>query len=176
MDDVEERKHHTQPEVPPLRPATVVNLIVPSDITVRLIHTTQREQGQAITAVLTIGGQLVGTSAPNAGPQINIDEQNKLAEIHWVDDHGDTDADAPSNAQIAFDSDNPSVATVDAQSGKITPVAEGSFNLSVEFTDSTTGGPLMEPDGQTPFQVTTAPVQIVAGAAVGAELEVKDAS
>lgn len=116
----------------------------------------------------------MGTSAPATPPQVTVDEQNKSLGLKWVDDRGDTDAAAPPNAQVAYDGDNPAVATVDAQTGKITPVAEGMFNGSVSVTDSSTGQPF-EFNG-TALALSPIAINVVAGAATGAELEIETAS
>lgn len=156
----------------PMGPVTVT-IQVPQ-VTINVIQqAVQTEPGQAVTAILTIGGKLTGAAPATS---ITVDETNKEASIHWVDDKGDTDAAAPAHAQVAFDSDNPAVATVDAQTGKITPVAEGTFNLSVTLTDSATGSTLMHADGTTPWTVNPAAVQVTPGAAVGAQLGVKQVS
>lgn len=132
------------------------------------------QPGPAVMAMTRIGGKIMGTSAPATPPQISVDEQNKEADVKWVDSHGDTDAAAPPNAQVVWSGDDDSVAMVDADTGKITPVVEGQFTLSVAFNDSSTGGSLMLPDGVTPFPVPEpTQIQVVAGAAVGAELEIE---
>lgn len=104
--------------------------------------------------------------------QLSIDDANAQGLFYWVDDRGDTDAAAPEGAQVSFGSTDPNVATVDPATAKITPVAEGAAQLTVTITDAN-GNPLMEPDGVTPFAAPPADFQIVAGAAVGAGLQVK---
>ena len=103
--------------------------------------------------------------------QITVDTTNEQALFAWVDDHGDTNADAPSNASgaaaVTFAIDNTAVATIDPASGAITPVAEGTANVSatIAYPD---GSEVFEADGVTPFPVPS-PVAITvsAGAAVG---------
>lgn len=102
---------------------------------------------------------------------ITVDTTTGVASLTWVDDHGDTDAAQPANAVVTWSSDNPAVLTIDPSSGAVTPVAEGTANISVALTDSTTGGPLLEADGVTPFPVPAPLAQpVVAGAAVLAEI------
>lgn len=103
--------------------------------------------------------------------RISIDATTKQAEIKYTDDRGDTDAAAPDGAVVTFASDNDAVATVDPNTGAITPVAEGDFNVSATIAGAD-GSPIMEPDGVTPFTVEPSAETIVAGAAVGAELEI----
>lgn len=127
-----------------------------------------RPPGAAVAAILTIGGQL-STSTPQ---QLSIDDTTGTAQLNWVDDKGDTDAAAPAGAQVTYSVDDAAVATVDPQTGVITPVAEGSANLWVAIVGAD-GNPLMEADGTTPFSAPAVPFQVVAGAAVGAELAIK---
>lgn len=128
--------------------------------------TPPRLPGQPVTAFLTIGGNLMPAS-------LSVDDTTGKVLLTWVDDKGDTDAAAPPNARIQFGCDNPAVATVDADSGAILPTAEGSANATVEITDSTTGGPLLEPDGVTPFAPASVSFSVVPGAAVGVALSVQ---
>ena len=106
---------------------------------------------------------------------ITVDTTTETASIVWADDHGDTDAAAPSNASGAtvpvFGSDNEAVATVDPVTGKVTPVAEGTFNVTVAPFTYPDGTPVLEADGVTPFPVPApAAVTVSAGAAVAASL------
>lgn len=105
--------------------------------------------------------------------KVSIDEKNEQAELAWVDDKGDTDAQAPPGAQVTYGVDNPAVVTVDPQSGKLTPLAEGSASVTVSIVGPD-GGPLLEPDGVTPFAAQPGAVEIVAGQAVGATLSIKN--
>ena len=69
-----------------------------------------------------------------------------------------------------FTSDNPAVATIDATSGAITPVAEGTTNIGVAPLAYPDGSPVTEADG-TPFApIDSVAVTVSAGAAVGAAL------
>lgn len=120
---------------------------------------------QARAAVLTIGGSFMPSS-------LSIDDTTGTAKVVWVDAKGDTDAAAPANAKVTFAVDDETVATIDADTGALTPVKEGSANVTVEITDATTGGPLMEPDGTTPFEAQSAAFSVVAGAAAGVELQI----
>src|SRR5438270_12850497 len=88
-----------------------------------------RQRGEAVTAILTIGGSIMSPAV------VSIDEQNEQVELSWVDDKGDTDAPAPPGAQVTFGVDNPAVVSVDPQSGKLTPLAEGSANVTCSITD-----------------------------------------
>lgn len=151
-----------------------VHVYLEYPVTVNLFtNPPKRAPGPAVMAMMTIGGSIVGTSAPGT-VQVTVDETNKKADLMWVDDRGNTDAAAPANAQVAFDSDDPAVATVDATSGQITPVAEGTFNLNASVIDTSTGAQL-ELNG-TPVSVSPAQIQVVAGAAVGAELGIQQVS
>lgn len=122
----------------------------------------------ATSAVITVKGGPMGTA------NINVDTTTSKARLTWVDDHGDTDATPPTNAAATWSSDNPAVLTVaadpsDPLAAVITPVAEGSANISVTLTDSTTGAALTLPDG-TPFPAPTPVTQAVtAGPAVLAQ-------
>lgn len=149
----------------------VINLVGPVNLVVQEAPETQ--PGPAVGAIMTIGGNIVGTSSP-AVTSITVDEDNQQANIKWVDDKGDTDAAQPPNAAVAWGSDNPAIATVDASSGAITPVAEGSANVTVTVTDNTTGQPF-EFNG-TALSISPAPIQVVAGDAVGAELTIQAAT
>lgn len=99
--------------------------------------------------------------------QLTVDETGQ-SQLNWIDDKGDKDAPAPPNAQVTYSVDNPAVGTADPNTGVVTPAGEGDANLTATITDSTTGGPLMEPDGVTPFSVQPAPFRVVAGQAVAA--------
>ena len=121
--------------------------------------------GQPVTAILTIGASLMPT-------QLSVDDTTGTAKLVWVDDKGDTDAAAPANAAVEYGIDNAAVATIDAATGQITPVAEGDANVTVTITDTATGGQLMEADGVTPFQAQPAAFSVVAGTAVGAGLQI----
>ena len=91
---------------------------------------------------------------------ITVDTTNETATVSFVDDHGDTNATAPIAASgsplvVTFSSDNESVATVATDpanplQGDITPVAEGTANISatIGYAD---GSPVLEADGSTPF-------------------------
>ena len=142
----------------------------PLRVGLKRIDTAPAKPGQAITTVLTIGGRLLMPA------QISVDDDTQVASVHWVDDKGDTDAVAPQHAVTTFSVDDTAVATIDPASGKITPVAEGSATVSVEFSDSQTGGVLLEPDGETAFAAQPAAITVVPGQAVGVTLEVKSAS
>ena len=66
---------------------------------------------------------------------------------------------------------NEAVATVDPVTGKVTPVAEGTFNVTVAPFTYPDGTPVLEADGVTPFPVPApAAVTVSAGAAVAASL------
>ena len=105
---------------------------------------------------------------------ITVDTTNETATVHFVDDKGDTDAAAPEGIVVTFASDTPTVATIAADpanplQGNITPVAEGTANISVTFTNAD-GTPFLEPDGTTPFTAQPVALTVTAGAAVGADL------
>lgn len=108
--------------------------------------------------------------------QITVDVANETVTLAFVDDHGDADAAAPSNASgsavVTFSSDNTAVLTVATDpanplQGDVTTVAEGQANISatIAYPD---GSAVTEADGVTPFPVP-APVLVTvsAGAAVG---------
>ena len=103
-----------------------------------------------------------------AGPSISIDDTTGAASVTWEDDHGDTDAAAPLGNDglpvvVTFGTDNAGVATITA-AGALTPVAEGSANVTVAVTNATDGTPANFADGQ-PITATPAPFSIVAGPA-----------
>lgn len=103
---------------------------------------------------------------------ISIDSTTGEAKVLFVDDKGDTDAAAPAGAVVTYRSSDETVATVDASTGKITPVKEGTTNIGADILDAS-GNPVLEPDGTTPFSVPDSAITIVAGAAVGAELQIQ---
>jgi hypothetical protein len=122
---------------------------------------------------------LVVTPAKKGPPmpgQITVDTTNETATIEFVDDKGDTNAAAPSNASgnvvATFTSDNESVATVAADASNpyqadITPVAEGTANIgaTLAYPD---GSAVFEADGVTPFpDPASVEVTVGPGAAVG---------
>ena len=127
---------------------------------------------QAVRAVLTLSNQ--GDQMPGT---ITVDTTNETVTLGFVDDKGDTNAAPPVAASgaslvVTFASDNTAVATVavDASSsvvGDITPVAEGTANISatLAYTD---GSPVLEADGVTAFPAPAAvAVTVGPGAAVG---------
>ncbi len=106
---------------------------------------------------------------------ITVDTTNETATLAFVDDKGDTNAAAPAGVVVSFASDNTAVATiaVDASNplvGDITPVAEGTANISATLANAD-GSPVLEADGVTPFPVPApVTVTVTAGAAVGDSL------
>jgi hypothetical protein len=126
----------------------------------------------ATHAVLIIKSTTGGTNMPGS---ITVDTTNETVTLAFTDDHGDTDAVGPAGAVVTFASDNDAVATVandasNAMVGDITPVAEGTANISATLT-AADGTPLTEADGTTPFPTPDAvAVTVSAGAAVGDSL------
>jgi hypothetical protein len=104
---------------------------------------------------------------------ITVDTTNETVTLAWLDDKGDTNAAAPSNASGAavplFTSDNPAVATVGTGNpASVTPVAEGTANIGVGPLAYPDGTPVLEADGVTPVPAPVpAAVTVSAGAAVG---------
>lgn len=126
----------------------------------------------ATHAVLIIKSTTGGTNMPGT---ITVDTTNETATVAFVDDKGDTDAAAPAGVVVSFASDNEAVATIAVGAtnplvGDITPVAEGTANISATLANAD-GTPVLEADGVTPFP-TPAPVAVTvgAGAAVGDSL------
>ena len=115
----------------------------------------------AVAAQITFTGGTVPAS-------ISIDDTTGAASLEWLDDHGDTDAAAPTGNDgnpvvVTFSIDNPGVATIDPSSGVLTPVAEGSANVLVTVTN-TDGSPADFANGN-PITADPAPFSIVAGPA-----------
>jgi hypothetical protein len=120
----------------------------------------------AVEAKLITGGIQMSTSAPGTG-QITVDTTNSTVTVAFYDDKGDVAA-APAGVTVAFTSDNPAVLTVatDANNplqGDITPVAEGTANISASITGAN------DPSGN-PFTVNSVQVNVVAGPAATAGL------
>jgi hypothetical protein len=141
------------------RPSTVIL----DDHIVRIIPLPQSNPppAVAISATVTIIGDAMTPTST-----ITVDTTTGTAVLEFVDDHGDTDAAAPDGAQAQWSSDNTAVATIvnaadNPLNGDITPVAEGTTNISVALTDAS-GNPLTLPDG-TVFP-TPAPVALTVGA------------
>ena len=118
-----------------------------------------------VTVILTIGDRLM------ADVTISVDDTNAVAKVTWIDDHGDTDAPAPDAYVAAFTSDNPSVLTIDASSGQITPVAEGVANVSDPIQDGS-GNPIPLPNGQGNFSAGSVAVTVGPGMAVSVGVDV----
>lgn len=128
----------------------------------------------AVSATLTV---VNNQGEPEPMPStITVDTVGEAADLQFVDDKGDTDAAPPTGADgnpavIAFVSSDPTVFTVDPESGAITVVGEGTADLSVTIDDDT-GAPILEADGTTPFAPAPVSLTVTAGAAVGARLSV----
>jgi len=117
------------------------------------------------------------TQGANMPGTITVDTTNETATVEFLDDHGDTNAAPPVAASgsplvVTFASDNDAVATIATDSanplqGDVTPVAEGTANLSATLAYAD-GSPVLEADGVTPFpQPGSVQVTVNAGAAVG---------
>lgn len=120
-------------------------------------------------------------------PTITVDDASDSLVLGFVDDHGDATglpAGDGSGLVAIFASDNPAVATVgDTVAGTdadgnatltapVTMVAAGAFNASVTLSNSS-GAPLTEADGTTPFPtVDPVAVPVVAGPAAAGELSI----
>jgi len=113
----------------------------------------------AVAAVLQIGDVMPG--------QITVDTDNEAATIQFTDDHGDV-VPAPDGTVATYSSDNTDVVTVEADpnnplSVKVTPVAEGSANISVVISGSA------DPEGNA-FVVDPVAVTVSPGPAAEASL------
>lgn len=117
----------------------------------------------ATHAVLTIQGATMASD-------ISVDSATATVTLSFVDARGNAAA-APAGATVAYAGDNDAVATVDAASGKITPVAVGTFDASATVTNAD-GTPTLEPDGVTPFAPAPVSVTVDPGAAASAVLTV----
>ena len=85
---------------------------------------------------------------------------------HFTDANGLVTT-APAGNVEAWSSDNEAVATVDAASGAVTEVADGTANISVANSGS------FLPDGVTPFpNPAPFPLTVTAGAAAASTIEV----
>jgi hypothetical protein len=120
---------------------------------------------RAIKAILTIGERMPGS--------ITVDTTNETAVVDFVDDHGNVTS-APAGAVVTFSSDNTAVATIATDptnplQGDVTPVAPGTANIGATIADAS-GNPILEPDGVTPFAVTSVAVTVSPGPAAGADL------
>ena len=141
-----------------------------------LLEEPEPNRPKATHAVLVVFDTQGESSMPGT---ITVDTVNEVATVVFVDDKGDTNAAAPVSPDggavvVTFTSDNPGVASVatDASNplqGDVTPVAEGTCNIGATIADDQ-GNPVLEPDGVTPFAVTSVAVTVTAGAAVGAAL------
>ncbi len=106
---------------------------------------------------------------------ISIDDTTGAASVVWEDDHGDVASVPTGNdgnpVAVTFSVDNPGVATIDAASGVLTPVAEGDANVSVAVTNATDGTPASFADG---VAISAAPAafSVVAGPAAQLVLSV----
>lgn len=99
--------------------------------------------------------------------QITVDTTNEVATVGFFDDKGDV-ATAPEGATASFASDNDAVVTVTPStdnplSAAVTPVAEGTANISVTIENAT------DPAGN-PFTVDPVAVTVGPGAAAEAGL------
>jgi hypothetical protein len=135
------------------------------------------EQPSAATATLTIGGNMA----------LTVDTTTGNGVLSFEDDKGDVTGPPPGDGSglvVAFSSDNEAVATVgtavagtDASgngnfSAPITPLTEGSFNLSA-VVSNTSGAALTDADGTTAFvQPTALSVPVAAGQAASGSLSV----
>lgn len=165
--------YHHFPEGLPLTVAGNLELDVAAlvgPLTVTVVEPTP-PPARATRAILIVTDSHGGTNMPG---QITVDTTTEVASLAWVDDHGDTDAAAPSNASgaavVTFTSDNPAVLTIDPASGQVTAVAEGTANVgaTIAYPD---GSAVLEADGVTPFPpIDSVAVTVSAGAAVGATL------
>jgi hypothetical protein len=137
------------------------------DLTVTVVEPTPPPPPVATSARIIVtptGGKMPG--------QITVDTTNETATLEWLDDKGDTNAAAPSNASgaavVTFTSDNAAVATVGTGNpAAVTPVAEGTANIgaTIAYPDGTA---VLEADGVTPFPTpATVAVTVGPGAAVG---------
>src|SRR5215469_5465006 len=116
----------------------------------------QPDASAAVAAALEIGAVMPG--------QITVDTTNEAATVQFTDDHGDV-VPAPDGTVVTFASDNEGVVTVTPDetnplSAKVTPVAEGTANVSVDIAGAT------DPAGN-PF--TVAPVAITVSPGPAAE-------
>lgn len=133
---------------------------------------TSEQPSPATHLVLTITTQ--GDNMPVATDVIVDTDGSAKVVASWLDAL-DQAAAAPANAAaLVYGSDNPAVATVDPASGDVTPVSVGSFNGTVAAPLDTSGNPLLEADGVTPFPAPApAPASIVAGPAASLVVQVE---
>lgn len=108
--------------------------------------------------------------SPMTTTSVTVDATNEVAQVVFIDDHGDTDAPTPAGATIEFTSSNPAAAMiapdpVNPLVGLISVVGEGQTDIGVSITDSATGAAY--PDW-TPIDPVT--LDVDPGAAIGARL------
>jgi hypothetical protein len=120
----------------------------------------------ATHAVLTVKEEPMPASVT-----ITVDDQGATASLSFVDRLGEATSapvsvsDGSTPVVVAFTGDNDAVATVDATSGVLTPVAAGTVNVGATVNDANDGTPALEPDGQTPFAPAPVNVTVNPGAA-----------
>lgn len=101
---------------------------------------------------------------------ISVDDTSAIAVLTFEDDHGDRtnpplSADGVTPAVVAYTSDNTAVATVDPSTGALTEVSAGTVNIGATVNDASTGQPVLEPDGVTPFAPSPVNVTVTPGVA-----------
>jgi len=132
----------------------------------------QVPSGQATHLVVTITNQ--GEAMPVAADVIVDTDGNAVVTGTWTDVMGQP-ATAPANAgPLVFGSDTPTTATVDPGTGKVTPVAVGTFSGTIAAPLDNTGAPLLESDNVTPFPAPapSAVATVIASAATGLAVQV----
>ena len=127
---------------------------------------------QATHIVVTIKQ---GENVSPVAADIIIDtDGNAVVSGTWTDVM-EQPAAAPANAgPLVYGSDTPATATVDPSTGKVTPVALGTFSGTIAAPLDTAGAPLLEADNVTAFPAPapSAVATVVAGAATGLAVQV----
>lgn len=145
---------------------------VPLELVGEIVTLLGKAPVRATRARLTLG-----EVAPMAPTQVTVDTVNEIVRIEFEDDKGDTDAVAPAGSVATFTSDNPSVIAVAPQDGDplvgvLSVLAEGTANIGATIVGPD-GQPLVDSASGAPWPpIDSVAVTVVAGAAVGARLDV----
>ena len=140
---------------------------------------------QAANTPVSAGSAVISVSTKGSTMSFNVDDTTGNAVLGFEDDHGDPVGPPPGDGSglvVTFASNDNTVCTVgtavagtDAAGNvnyeaPLTPVAEGSFDLSATV-DNASGAPLTDADGVTPFvQPTAITVPVSAGQAASGTL------